>query len=80
MTKLREHLATTGTRQSDLAEKVGVSRPYMSQLVGGTKMPGLELAIKIEAATDGAVTVRSWLKSQRRPTPVHAERSEEDAA
>lgn len=61
MSKLRAYLIETKTRQSDLAKKVGVSFGYMSELVAGGKTPGLELAVRIEDATGGAVRARDWI-------------------
>ncbi|WRH62073.1 MAG: helix-turn-helix transcriptional regulator [Fuscovulum sp.] len=65
MTKLRTFLSQSGTTQAELAKEVGVSRPYMSELVGGTKIPSLENAVAIERATNGAVPASSWINSQR---------------
>lgn len=61
MTSLRVHLEQSRTPQSQLAAALGISRGYMSELVGGTKTPSLELAFAIEEATGGAVPARSWL-------------------
>lgn len=67
MTHLLSYLEATKTRQSALAEVLGVSRGYMSELVGGTKQPSLELAFAIERATGGAVPASSWVAAN--PTP-----------
>lgn len=61
MADLLEYLIKTKTRQSALAAAVGVSRGYLSELVGGTKRPSLEVAVLIERATDGAVPAASWV-------------------
>jgi transcriptional regulator with XRE-family HTH domain len=44
--------------QMQVADKLGVTRSYMSHLMSDTdpRMPSLDLAVKIEAATDGHVT------------------------
>lgn len=63
MTKLRAYLADARTTQAQLAGIVGVSKGYMSQLVSGPKTPSLEIAVKIEAATDGKVRPRDWVES-----------------
>ncbi|WP_158589823.1 hypothetical protein [Gemmobacter lutimaris] len=47
----------------------------MSELVKGDKTPGLELAVKIEDATGGAVPARSWVA-----LPPVAEDPEKDVA
>ncbi|OOY20862.1 hypothetical protein BMI86_10165 [Thioclava sp. DLFJ5-1] len=57
---LKNYLRDSGTTQSKMARVLGISRPYMSQLVGGTRRPGREVAIAIETATNGAVPVKSW--------------------
>lgn len=43
-----------------LAELLGVSRGYMSDLANGNKKPSLEIAMRIHLATGGAVTLESW--------------------
>jgi DNA-binding transcriptional regulator YdaS (Cro superfamily) len=43
------------------AEKVGVSGAAVSQWVNGVRVPSLDLAIKIEDATGGAVKARDML-------------------
>jgi DNA-binding XRE family transcriptional regulator len=60
MTHLKTHLNQTGTSQAALACLIGVSRPYMSQLVGGTRLPSLPVARKIAQATRDAVPITSW--------------------
>lgn len=67
MSNLRTFLAQTRTKQAELAKRVGVSCGYMSELVKGDKTPGLELAVRIEDATGGAVPARSWVASLPSP-------------
>lgn len=62
MSQLRTFLTRTRTKQADLAKRLGVSCGYMSELVKGDKTPGLELAVKIEDATGGQVSARSWIE------------------
>lgn len=50
--------------QAQLAEMVGVSRGYMSELVKGPKTPGLRVALAIEKATRGKVKVSSWKQGE----------------
>ncbi|MBM3520854.1 MAG: 3,4-dihydroxy-2-butanone-4-phosphate synthase [Alphaproteobacteria bacterium] len=52
--KLLDWLANTGTSQSELARRLGVTQGRVSQLAAGAR-PSLELAIKIAAATEGKV-------------------------
>ncbi|RID91527.1 hypothetical protein D2N39_12550 [Gemmobacter lutimaris] len=75
MSQLRTYLTQTKTKQAVLAKLVGVSCGYMSELVKGDKTPGLELAVKIEDATGGAVPARSWVA-----LPPVAEDPEKDVA
>ena len=76
MNQLRAYLAQNSIRQSVLAETLGVSNGYMSQIINGDKRPSLDLAVKIEDATGGAVTARSWVA----PLPAPDAPSEKDVA
>jgi DNA-binding transcriptional regulator YdaS (Cro superfamily) len=67
MEKLQQFLNASGTRQSALADMLGINRGYMSQLVNGRKVPSLPLAFQIERATDGAVPVDAWRSSAVSP-------------
>lgn len=58
---LKEYLETTRITQTDLARTVGVFRGTIHNIVTGRKAPSIELALKIQDATDGAVTVRDLL-------------------
>lgn len=53
---LKTHKATA------LAEAVGISPSYLSDMKKGNRVPSLRVAFAIEEATDGAVPARSWLK------------------
>ncbi|MFD2175644.1 helix-turn-helix transcriptional regulator [Rhodobacter lacus] len=61
MGKLSEHLRQAGVLQSAFAEIIGVSRGHMSALVTGARLPSLELAVRIERETAGAVPAASWV-------------------
>ena len=52
--KLAEWLINSGTSQSDLARRLGVTQGRVSQIVGGA-LPSLDLANKIAAATGNKV-------------------------
>ena len=43
-----------------LAELVGISAAFMSDLKRGHRTPSLRVALAIEKATDGAVPVTAW--------------------
>ena len=53
--KLSEWLANSGTSQSELARRLGVTQGRVSQLVAGA-LPSLDLANKIAAATGTPMT------------------------
>ena len=57
--KLSEWLANSGTSQSDLARRLGVTQGRVSQLVAGA-LPSLDLAIKIAAATGNKVRAQDF--------------------
>lgn len=46
--KLRSRMAEMGITQLDLSLRLGVSRPYLSQVINGQRSPGLNLAAGIE--------------------------------
>ena len=61
MTQLDTYLAQTGIRQSEIADNIGISRGYMSDLVAGEKTPSLKIALAIERVTAGAVPASCWV-------------------
>jgi plasmid maintenance system antidote protein VapI len=63
MSDLNAYLARSGIKQAIFAQRVGVTQATISKLVARTMSPSLELALKIEDATGGAVSARSWLPS-----------------
>jgi transcriptional regulator with XRE-family HTH domain len=69
---LKEWLDSAGLRQVRIADKLGVTPGYVCQLISGEKRPSLELAAKIELATDGAVSMRDWFT----PEEIAAMRAE----
>jgi transcriptional regulator with XRE-family HTH domain len=60
MQQIKSFLKSSGIKQAELADELGISRGYMSELANGDKSPGRELAVKIERVTRGAVPVASW--------------------
>ena len=58
--KLVAWLNERGTKQRWLAEKMGVPDPTISGWVTGRYSPSLGHAIRLEAATNGAVKVTDW--------------------
>lgn len=61
MTTLREYAKANGLTQERLAKKLGVTQGVVSSLMTNRNRPSLELAVKIERLTDGAVPARSWI-------------------
>lgn len=66
--KLREYLEWKGLRQRAFARELGVSDAYISRLIAGQRKPRAKMALKIEAITDGAVTLRDLFGD---PLPLH---------
>ena len=60
MMTLKQYLQEKRIRQTAFARSLGVSDCHVSELVNGQKRPGLQLAVKIERATGGAVPAVSW--------------------
>ena len=60
--KLSEWLTNSGTSQSELARRLGITQGRVSQLVGGAQ-PSLELANKIAAATGNKVRPAGFWRS-----------------
>lgn len=61
MTRLQEYANAFEGNQRDLAAKFKISQPYLSLLLAGKKQPSLELAFRIDKATDGFVPVSCWI-------------------
>lgn len=55
-TYLKTHKATA------LAQSVGISPSYLSDMKKGNRVPSLKVAFAIEDATQGAVPARGWVK------------------
>jgi plasmid maintenance system antidote protein VapI len=61
MGTLSDHIKTdTAKTRAEWADAFGISRPYLHGLINGTRSPSVDVAVRIEAATGGAVPVRSW--------------------
>jgi plasmid maintenance system antidote protein VapI len=58
--KLTDYLEETGEKQTEFAARVGTTDATVSRLVAGNLRPGLDLALRIERATDGKVPPREW--------------------
>jgi transcriptional regulator with XRE-family HTH domain len=58
---LRSHIKSSGDTRGVWAERLGISRSYLSLLETGAKTPSLDLAVRIERETGGAVPAASWV-------------------
>lgn len=61
MSDLQSYLARVGEKKSSFAERVGTTPATITRLCNGTLRPALELAHRIETATDGEVRTEVWL-------------------
>lgn len=78
MTLLAQHLDAAGLSQADFAGRVKCSPSFLNELVKGSKKPGLDLAVRIERETRGAVPAQSWVADGH--APVSPQEAAEDAA
>jgi transcriptional regulator with XRE-family HTH domain len=62
--KLGQYLKQKGLTQAKFAEMVEVTRPLITQIIGGIKNPSLFLAKRIEKATNGLVTTDDLLNPE----------------
>jgi transcriptional regulator with XRE-family HTH domain len=64
MEQLATHLKAAGTKRNEFARIVGISAPYLTQILSGLKRPSLDLAFRIETATGGVVPASCWVSHQ----------------
>ena len=61
MQKLQDHRAAhSALSDAAYATKLGISRPFLVDLLAGRRHPSLTKAQGIEKATGGAVPARDW--------------------
>ena len=53
----------TGLSRERFTALLGISRGYLSGLEHGKKLPSLDLAVRIDRLTHGAVPVASWVET-----------------
>jgi len=58
---LTDFIIASGEARRVWAERFGVSAGYLSDLERGKKTPSLEVAVRIERVTGGAVPAVSWI-------------------
>lgn len=64
MMTLATYLASTGTKQAELAERLGIKPAHMSLIVSGDRRPSLDIAVGIERETGGKVPAASWVREE----------------
>lgn len=62
MTQFQTYAQDLPGKKYELAKELNISQPYFSLLLAGKKTPSLELAIRIEKWSAGAVPVASWVE------------------
>lgn len=71
-----DHITKSGATRSAWADRLGISKSFLSDLLNGNRTPSLELAVRIERMTEGAVPAACWIPlPEPAPTP-----DEKDAA
>ena len=80
MSALSAWLVKSQMSQSGLARRVTAAPSHISRLLRGQRHPGLRLALAIERATGGAVTVESWASPGSPAPPKRRKTSRRSAA
>lgn len=62
MQNLREHIDRLGITDSAFADRLGVSKGYMSLILSGKRAPSRELIQKIDKVTAGRVPPAVWFQ------------------
>ncbi|MTH79396.1 helix-turn-helix domain-containing protein [Paracoccus aestuariivivens] len=66
---LTDVIKSLGLKRAVFADQLGIGRGYLSGLESGKKRPSLELAVRIERLTGGAVPVASWVDGSEANSP-----------
>jgi len=74
MNKLQHHLETNHIARREFADRIGVDQSVLSRFCRGLARPGLDKAVAIERATDGAVPASYWV-DEFQPSPDAAQQS-----
>jgi len=64
---LSEIIRASGDRDRVWAQRLGISKSYLSMLMAGKKKPSLVVATRIEHLTDGRVLATSWVDDCPQP-------------
>jgi transcriptional regulator with XRE-family HTH domain len=68
--KLKAWLNKEGLSKTEFAKKVGITRHALYLYLKGKRQPRLDIALRIEEATNGEVTVKDLISPFRKPTGV----------
>ena len=63
---LGEYIKARWLTHEEFARLSGLDRVAVTRYLNGTRTPDREAAVKIEHATGGAITVKSWSKRRKR--------------
>ncbi|MDB6454472.1 helix-turn-helix domain-containing protein [Falsirhodobacter sp. 20TX0035] len=66
MIELSRYLDENGLSQRAFAALIGCSPSYLSEILKGSKRPGLELAVAIQRETARLITVEMWVPESHR--------------
>lgn len=58
---LADVIKDSGETRAIWAKRIGITAPYLSDLLNRKKIPSLELATRIERLTGGRVSASSWI-------------------
>ncbi len=61
MSKLYQYRINAGLTQYQAADEIGISQASYSRIEGGKVRPSLEMALRLENWSKGAVQMKSWL-------------------
>lgn len=59
--RLSEYLKETKLTQEEFAALVGVTRPFITNILNGKRNPSIQLAIRIDEVTNGKVPLKDLL-------------------
>lgn len=58
---LKSIILQSGEARTVWAARLGITKSYLSELLNGNRTPSLEVAVRIQRVTNGAVPAASWL-------------------
>lgn len=59
------YLTRPKAKKREVAEQIGVSDAYLSQMLSGIRQPSYAAMLKIELRTGGVVSVDSWSRRKQ---------------